>query len=255
MTGRGPGRRSSLARRTAAACLLVAMVAVGVAALASLRLVSVTAREVTRDVLAQQADVVAAQLTSGDGPVRGTVGLRRVVDVLQGQDITVALLGRGRPAGDVATILERAGADRATRGEVVSAVVEVDGSVWLVEARPTDSGAFALLRTSDAGLLGSGLIRRNLGFSLLTGAVVALVVGTGVGRLLARPLRRTAAAAHELRGGRRDVRIPVEGPSEVAEVAATVNELADALAQRGAATGVPAVGLARAAHAADGGTG
>ena len=60
---------------------------------------------------------------------------------------------------------------------------------------------------------------------------MALVVGLVVGTLMARPLRRTAAAAHLLRGGRRDVRVPVRGPAEVAEVAGAVNDLADALAR------------------------
>jgi two-component system OmpR family sensor kinase len=42
-------------------------------------------------------------------------------------------------------------------------------------------------------------------------------------------LRRTAQVAHTMRGGRRDLRAPVEGPNEVADVAASVNALADAL--------------------------
>ena len=63
--------RGSLARRLVASCLLVALVAVGVAALVALRLVSITARQVTSDVLAQQADVLAAQLNDpGTGPIR-----------------------------------------------------------------------------------------------------------------------------------------------------------------------------------------
>ena len=60
---------------------------------------------------------------------------------------------------------------------------------------------------------------------------MAVVVGLVVGQLLARPLRRTAVAARLLRSGRRDVRVPVAGPAEVAEVAGAVNELADALAR------------------------
>ncbi len=83
----------------------------------------------------------------------------------------------------------------------------------------------------DDGPLGGDLIRRNLAFALVAGVGVAIVVGLGVGTLLARPLRRTSAAAHELRLGRRDVRVPVEGPAEVAEVAGAVNDLADALAR------------------------
>jgi two-component system, OmpR family, sensor kinase len=233
----GPIRRphpgGSLARRVTASCLLVALVAVGVAALVSLRLVSITARQVSADVLAQQADVIAAQLDdTAPGPVRAAIGTRRVVAVLQGQNITVTVLGgRGQtsPDGPTAAALQRAGADRALQGSPVSAAVDVADGTYLVEARPARSGAFALVRPADTGLLSPALVRRNIGFSVLVGVAAALLVGGIVGTLLARPLRRTAAAAHRLRGGQRDVRVPVQGPSEVAEVAGAVNELADAL--------------------------
>ncbi|HEU5110055.1 MAG TPA: HAMP domain-containing sensor histidine kinase, partial [Micromonosporaceae bacterium] len=48
-------------------------------------------------------------------------------------------------------------------------------------------------------------------------------------RRLSRPLRRTADVAAGMSHGRRDLRAPVEGPAEVAEVAEAVNTLADAL--------------------------
>ena len=102
---------------------------------------------------------------------------------------------------------------------------------YLVEARPAPVGGFALVRTSDTGPLGGGLVRRNLTVALLAGVAVAVVVGLVVGQLLARPLRRTAIAARLLRSGRRDVRVPVAGPAEVSDVAGAVNELADALAR------------------------
>jgi two-component system, OmpR family, sensor kinase len=228
-----PRSRSSLAWRITASCLLVALVAVGVAALVTLRLVTATARQVTQDVLAQQADVVAAQLDDAT-TVRSVLGLGKAVLVLQGQDVVVVPLA-GRRAGSsdpgVAAALAKAGTDRALTGTPVSATVTVAGTVYLVEARPAAARAFALVRTSDSGPIGSGLLRRNLGFALLAGVGVAVVVGVVVGRLLARPLRRTADAAHLLRSGRRDVRVRVEGPSEVAEVAGAVNDLADALAR------------------------
>jgi two-component system, OmpR family, sensor kinase len=239
----GRGRaRTGLATRVVAACLLVAVVAVLVAALVSLRLISQTARDVTRDVLADQADVIAAQLADTSGPVRQLAGIRQVVAVLQGQGITVVALGADRPGflggGDPATreVLRRAGLDGmdgtdATAGAALTAPVSTTVGTWVVEARPSPGGGFALVRSTDAGPLAGGVVRRNIGFALLSGAGVATVVGVVVGGLLARPLRRSARAAHALRTGRRDVRVPVRGPSEVAEVATAVNELADALAR------------------------
>ncbi len=229
--------RRSLAWRVAASCLAVALVAVAVAAVVALRLVSETARQTTQAVLAQEADIVAAQLADpalvgNPGPVRQAAASRKLVQTLQAQGVDIVLLPRARAGtGPAATAVEEAGADRALAGTPVSASVVVADRTYVVEARPALNGAFALVRRSDTGPLGNGLIRRNLGFALLAGAGVALVVGLVVGTLLARPLRRTATAAHLLRTGRRDVRVPVQGPAEVAEVAGAVNELADALAR------------------------
>ncbi|GAA1863813.1 HAMP domain-containing sensor histidine kinase [Pseudonocardia ailaonensis] len=222
--------RTSLAWRVTAGCLLVAVVAVLVAALVTLRLVSQTGREVTREVLADQADVIAAQLSDTTAPVR-LAGVRQVVAVLRGQGIAVVALGDDRlGAGDAQAraVLAKAGLTGPLAAPR-SVTVAQGGETWLVEARPTPGGGFALLRSAETGPVAAGQLRRNLGFSLLAGAGVAIVVGAVVGGLLARPLRRTAAAAHVLRTGRRDVRVPVRGPSEVAEVAGAVNELADAL--------------------------
>jgi len=73
----------------------------------------------------------------------------------------------------------------------------------------------------------------RIGRAVLTGLGVGLVVGLLAGattaRVLTRPLRRTADAARALGAGRRDVRVPVEGPPEVAEVAESLNALAGAL--------------------------
>ena len=116
-------------------------------------------------------------------------------------------------------------------GRPVSAQATSAGVRYLVEARPAPAGGFALVRTTETGPLGGGLVRRNLTVALLAGVAVAVVVGLVVGQLLARPLRRTAIAARLLRSGRRDVRVPVAGPAEVSDVAGAVNELADALAR------------------------
>lgn len=216
------GRRS-LAWRVTGACLVVALVAVGVAALVAVALVSSTARQVTREGLAEQADVVAAQLDGTDP----RAGLGRVADVLAAQQITVVPLDRVRRPGPAGTAVVRSGADRAPAGTPFSGAADVAGRTYLVEARPVPSGGVALVRPVDTGPLPA--LRRNVGLALLIGTGAAVVVGVLVGTLSGRPLRAVAAAAHRLRGGERDVRVPVRGPAEVAGVASAVNELADAL--------------------------
>ena len=223
--------RGSLATRIAASCLLVAVVAVAAAGVVSVRLVGVTAQEVTREVLARQADVVAAQLAD---PPPGNLGVRRVADVLRGQGISIVLIGpRGGLAGGdgpAASAVAQTGAARASAGSPVSGIATIEGTALLVEARPARNGAFALVQATGAVPSVAPQLRRNIGFALLAGIGTALVVGLLAGRLLARPLRRAAAGARLLRSGRRDVRVPVAGPAEMADVAGAVNELANALA-------------------------
>jgi two-component system OmpR family sensor kinase len=225
-------QRTSLVWRVTASCLLVALVAVGVAGAVSVRLVAGTARQVAQSVLAQQADVIAAQLDEAPAPARAGLGLGRVAQVLQGQGIVAVPLGpraRATRSAPIASAVQQAGADRALLGQSVSAAVDIGAHTYLVQGRPAPSGGFALVRRIDSSPLASGLVERNIGIAVLAGAGAAVLVGMLVGRLLGAPLRRTAAAAHLLRSGRRDVRVPVAGPREIAEVATAVNELADAL--------------------------
>lgn len=216
----------SLAVRITALCLGVAAVAVIVAGLVSARLVANAAQEVTGQVLANQADVVAGQLADGS-----TVGLLKVVKVLRGQGITVVLVG---PNGTLSSADPRsteaarqAGAAKAAQGQRVSGVETVLGRTLLVEARPAQNGAFALVEepATDPGRQ----LLRNILLALAIGLGVAVVAGLLLARVLARPLRRAAQVAHTMSDGRRDLRVPVEGPAEVAEVAHAVNGLADAL--------------------------
>jgi len=65
--------------------------------------------------------------------------------------------------------------------------------------------------------------------ALIIGLAVAALAGWWLARRFTSPLRRTAVAAHALAGGERQVRVPEDGPTEVAEVAASLNALAAAL--------------------------
>jgi two-component system OmpR family sensor kinase len=108
------GRPVSLAWRVTAACLVVALAAVGVVAIVSLQLVTMTARQVNRQVLAEQADVVAAQLAEGPPRPRGVASLGRVVEVLRAHDAAVVRLGTAQAGnGPVGTALRRVDAHRA----------------------------------------------------------------------------------------------------------------------------------------------
>jgi signal transduction histidine kinase len=223
---RRPRRRSTLAWRITASCLLAAVAATAAAGVVAARLLENAGREVGQHVLADQADVLASQFD--DGP---TPGVRRVADVLRGQGVTVVLIG---PAGRLVTAdatartaAELAEAGTAAAGRAVSAAPTVDGHAYLVEARAARSGGFALVQRVDEAT--AARPRRVIVPALAVGGAVAVLVGVVGAALIARPLQDAATAARTMRAGRRETRIPVRGPREVADVATAVNELADAL--------------------------
>ncbi|MGQ0839424.1 HAMP domain-containing sensor histidine kinase [Actinokineospora sp.] len=219
-------RRGSIAVRITALCLAVAGVVAVVAGLISAQLVVTTAREVTRQTLSDQADVVAGQLADS------RIGLRRVVEVLGGQGVEVVQV---RPNGTL--ISSTPAAESAAREAGITEItapahktVEVGGRTLLVELRPADTrGAIALVRETETAKGTGRKLVGNVMVALSIGLVAATLAGLVLARLLSRPLRRTAAVAASMSHGRRDLRAPVDGPREVAEVAASVNTLADAL--------------------------
>jgi signal transduction histidine kinase len=223
-------RRGSLAMRITLVCLAVAGVAVIVAGLVAAQLVRTTATDVLRQSLSAQADVLASQLD--DTGIGARLGVSRAAEVVRGQGISVIVQ---RPTG------ERTGGDAATtlaavkaglpRLSPAAATATVGGQQFLVQTRAvgTRGAGFALVQPVNTGEQTQRLLVRTILFALGIGLLVAALAGVALGRLLSRPLRRAATVAASMRAGRRDLRVPVEGPAEVAEVATSVNELADAL--------------------------
>lgn len=221
-------RRSSLWVRTTALGLAVAGVMALVAGLVSIRLVSSASRDAIRETLADQADVVAAQLA--EVPVAG----RRVTEILSGQEVSVVRRGPdGALAGDRDAVraARRAGIARVNADRPLHGGAHIGGRYLLVEGRATDDGgAVALVRASEPS---TGIGRRLVGnvlLALAVGLLVAATAGLLLARLLARPLRRTAEVAVSMSHGRRDLRVQPEGPRELVEVGESLNALADALA-------------------------
>ncbi len=226
---RPPGRRSggtTLATRIALACLVVALLAALTAALSSSRLTSSATRESTRSALAAQADALATSLA--DVPVADL--RRQAVALLDGGTTSARLVVVGPdgslngPAEAVAAAT-RAGLDRGPGS--LSRWVLLDRRTVAVEARPVGAGGFALIEAVPAGVRTS-LVRAVLLASLI-GLLGAGIAGTALAGVLSRPLRRMAETARRLRNGERGLRVPVEGPRELADVAVSVNELAASL--------------------------
>jgi two-component system OmpR family sensor kinase len=201
-----------------------------VAGLVSVRLVTVASRDAIRDTLADQADVVAAQLSD----VR--VAAPRVTQILSGQGIDVVRRGTdGGIAGggqQAVRAARRAGLGQVTAARPLHGSATVGGVVLLVEGRALDNGgAVALVREAEHSASVGRRLVGNVFLALAIGMVVAVVAGLLLARLLARPLRRTAEVAVGMSHGRRDLRVPPEGPKELVEVGESLNALADALAR------------------------
>ncbi|MEC3977461.1 sensor histidine kinase [Amycolatopsis sp. H20-H5] len=222
-------RRTSLAARITGVCLVVAAVAVVVAGLVGSRLVSRTATDVLQQSLSAQANVLASQLD--DTGIGNRLGVGKVTEVVRGQGVAVVVRRPGgEQTGDAASVRV---AVKGGLGEPVarSAKVTIGAVDFLVEVRPigTRGAAFALVQPIKTAEGTQRSLIRNVLLALGIGLLVAALAGLVLGRLLARPLRHAASVAGSMRAGRRDLRVPVEGPAEVAEVATSVNELADAL--------------------------
>jgi signal transduction histidine kinase len=212
----------------AAVAVLTALIA-GVVGTA---LVRTAATATARETLAGQADVVAAQLSDSAVGSGQRIGLGKVQQILAGQGISVVRMGpRGRVQNSDDRA-EQAVADAGVApGATVSTTVTVDGTALLVEARPVNDGAVALVAPLDIGAATRASLQRRVLLALGIGVLTAAVAGWVFARLATRPLRRTAAAAQAMAAGDREVRVQVGGPAEVAEVATAVNGLADALAR------------------------
>jgi two-component system, OmpR family, sensor kinase len=228
-------RRGTLAGRIALVTTLVAAVAVLVAGLVSLGLVRSAGDDDARKTLSALADAAADGAGGGTRVGGPAVARQRTRNQLTALKIDFTFLTRagatsGGPADGLATrALSEPERRAVVAGEPMSLTRDVGGVRTLVEARPAATGGVVLAQSlSDASFARDAA--RRIGLSLLIGLAVAVLAGVLLARLMARPLRRAAQTAHLLAAGARDVRVPPEGPAEVAEVADSLNLLSAALA-------------------------
>jgi two-component system sensor histidine kinase BaeS len=200
-----------------------------VAGLLSVGLARSASEHQARDTLARIADAAVASSEAG-GTAASQVRARRTLQAVQVQFAIIGPTGRITSNDPLArAALRPADIAHVLAGSPVSVRRTVAGSIVFIEARPTrDGGLVVVQRRSDALAGVDEAIKRVL-LALLIGVVIAAGLGLLVAYRIARPLRRTAAAAHALALGHRDVAVEPEGPAEVAEVGLAVNSLAASL--------------------------
>ncbi|SCE82728.1 two-component system, OmpR family, sensor histidine kinase BaeS [Micromonospora chokoriensis] len=222
-------RRGRLGRTLTARAVLVtcavALVSVLVTAIVAVPLAIRGAERRDQDALAAQARLAAEVLRTRLDRGRST-DEERLIQQLRNQGIDAYLIRRGtvdRPG------LPQRVVQRIAQGRNVSVRRVVNGKRALVEGRALPNGnGVVLSRPSSVGLWAQVL--RSLWLPLLAGLAAGVAAGLLLARRLARPIRVAATAAARLRAGDRAVRVPVEPPDEVADLAEALNGLAAALA-------------------------
>jgi two-component system sensor histidine kinase BaeS len=216
--------RTLTARAVLVTCA-VALVSVLVTAIVAVPLAVRGVERRDQQALAAQARLAADVLRVRPARPRDTAG-DRLIRQLQAQGVDVYVIRGG--------MVDRAGlprqvVNRVASGHNVSGRRLVAGKRSLVEGRALPGGdGVVLTRPGTPGLWRRVLV--SLWLPLLAGLAAGLAAGLLLARRLARPIRTAAAAAARLSAGDRTVRVPVEPPEEVAELALALNGLAAALA-------------------------
>jgi signal transduction histidine kinase len=175
------------------------------------------------------AVLVATVLTVGVAAllVRGKVEDQALTNLERQADAVAAVAPV--PAGQTRVV--RAGNRRVLGRLAGAAFAGVQGSGkrdgFLYAARATASGGRVVV-VRQAGLAASdwkpfvvSLVLAGLG-----GALLAALVAVVLARRLTRPVRRLSEATRAIASGRADVRVPVEGEDELAELSASFNTMA-----------------------------
>jgi signal transduction histidine kinase len=221
---RGRFGRTLTARAVLVTCA-VALVSVLVTAIVAVPLAIRGAERSEQEALAAQARLAAEVLRTRLDRGR-SADEERLIQQLRDQGIDAYLIRRGAVdrSGLPPRVVQRIG-----QGRNVSARRVVNGERALVEGRALPGGnGVVLSRPLANGLWAQVLL--SLWLPLLAGLTAGVVAGLLLARRLARPIRVAATAAARLRAGDRAVRVPVEPPDEVADLAEALNGLAAALA-------------------------
>jgi two-component system OmpR family sensor kinase len=220
----------TLAGRISLLSVGIAVVTALVAGGLALGLIRNSGADAARKNLARLADVTQSVAENSRNLAMGQKKLQRALIGLQTRSGTI------RPSGRVVSraplvidAVSQADITAVLAGHEVSAVRSVDGTTVFVEGRPANNGGVVLVqRRADAVAPETRALRRTALALLIAGALAA-AIGLLVAWRMARPLRRTAAAAHSLAQGNRDVTLRAVGPTEVVEVSDAINTLAAAL--------------------------
>ena len=201
--------------------MLVAVLAsVGITLVIAAALVRSSAKHEALKSLTRQAALIAEQQQSGAGRTPSSLGM--FFDTQQERLAIVSL-------AQAALLLPESGGRRLRTGEPADGTVVVGGHRYLYAARAVDGHAVVLLRL--AKLESSDLEPYTIAFgiALAVGVALAAIAAFLLARAVARPVERVSRASLALAAGEHPGPLPVEGPAEVASLAASFNKLSEDL--------------------------
>jgi two-component system OmpR family sensor kinase len=224
----------TLASRIVLMAMLVALASVAITGVAMIGLFRQGATQAAQASLARDADTVAA--TTADIDQRRTPRAKRIQRValnqlLKSRQISLATIEAddGPAAADLPAPFSLADVETMRRAGTLSTERSTDEGHWLIQGRVSGTASVLLAQPVDQAVAESGFGRGRLLIPLVLGLLGGAVAGLLLARQFAAPLARLAMAARRLSGGDREVRVPPDGPREVADVAQALNGLAAAL--------------------------
>jgi two-component system sensor histidine kinase BaeS len=225
---------STLARRIVLLAALVALASVVITGVTTIGLYRQGGIQAARESLAHDADTVAVSIALTDNrPNRQQQRIRLLTanKLLASRKITLYAAATDDP-DNVAPPLPFTAAQVQTvqQNQTLSRQQTTAEGTYLIEGRLTGTTTVLLAQPLDEAVAQSRLGSRRLVIPLLLGLLGGGLAGLLLARQITAPLARLASAARRLSGGDRTVRVPPEGPLEVADVAQALNGLAAALA-------------------------
>jgi two-component system sensor histidine kinase BaeS len=210
----------SLRAREFAAIAVAVVAAVAVTLVVAAVLVRRSVRQDALKALARQAALIAAQEQA-----KPASGLTSLGDFFETQQERLAIISLPQAS----LLLPHSGAAAVRAGQPAQGSVDVGSRRYLYAARPSGGRAIVLLRSSK--LEASDWRPFTIAFAVaaLAGAAIAAVAAFLLAGAIARPIRRVAAASRALAAGERQGPLPVEGPEEVAALAAAFNQMEEDL--------------------------
>ena len=215
--------------RLAAAIGLVALLSIGIAFAIGAVLTRRTVEENALRDLRAEADVYAARERNAVLPCGPSLSSLRVLLGRQGKRVLCERLGTLSPYLDPALVADL------RRGRSVDGTYTVDGERLFYAARPVKQRGFVLLRPTSAVSSSWSPFLRGLAIGALVAVALADLAALGLARAISRPIRRVAEASGRLATQDPPPTVPVEGPTELASLARSFNDMAEQLARARAA--------------------